>query len=740
MLIKYFAGTNYSSAPTWLPTVLNEVASFYDKLFTNNITIDVTVNWVPLSGGDLASNSGFGGVTDTFSTVSAALVGHAQYATQKEAYANMPTGAGNVFVASGEAEVLGLMTGSTAAIQLDMGSTASWIPDGGDFDPFGAIAHEITEVAMGRIGNPGPDPDTMDLFRFSAPGVPDLTPGTTHSNTTAYFSVNGGTTNLGTWNNAAGQEDFGDWVVQNFPVNGDPEGDPVFNDAYGVQEGGETPVSETDIELMNVLGWSTDIVTSGNTLSVHGAQSLSGFDVMAGAEVVVQSGGRTSGFTYTNGKQFDDGVLAVGSSGGLTGVSVIESGGHEVSAVMDGGGVEWIRAGGEAQRTTVNAFGTVVDSGLAEDAVLSAHGRMDVESRALEFFDNVLSGGRLVIYAGGVGSGNTIENGGIESVLGTARSDTVLAGGADVIGSGGIAIGAALSGAADIDAGGVDSGMTVFAGGQVSILSGGIARGATVSSGGREFVLSGASASQTTVSSGGLESISLGGGEHGLAVSFGGTVIDNGEAAFAGAGTLAGTLSGSGKVIQTAAGDLLVSGSGATFSGEVVLEGGTVELATFGAIGTGKVAFVAPSTGSAVLQIDAADAPAAGGTFANTLDNFSATNEDIDLASIPFVAGATATVSGSTLVLSDGGKTYKFSLAGSIAGAYPVLSDSHGDTLIDPQARAPDAASQQVLAFAQAAAAFAPTDAARTALFHAASPGGQTAFLHATAATTSGHV
>ncbi|HUO11742.1 MAG TPA: hypothetical protein VMU37_03210, partial [Caulobacteraceae bacterium] len=110
MQINWIHGTGYSSAPSWLGTVLADVATFYDKLFTNDITIDATVNWVPLgdtaNGGILAENelsSGPWGVTSSFSTVSAALVSHAQYATQTEAYSNMPSGVGSVYVAPGEA-------------------------------------------------------------------------------------------------------------------------------------------------------------------------------------------------------------------------------------------------------------------------------------------------------------------------------------------------------------------------------------------------------------------------------------------------------------------------------------------------------------------------------------------------------------------------------------------------------------------------------------------------------------
>jgi hypothetical protein len=152
------------------------------------------------------------------------------------------------------------------------------------------------------------------------------------------------------------------------------------------------------------------------------------------------------------------------------------------------------------------------------------------------------------------------------------------------------------------------------------------------------------------------------------------------------------------------------------------------------------VVFTEPTTGSAVLQIDAGDAPAAGGTFANVISNFSGANDDIDLRSIAFVAGASASVVGSTLTLSDGGKTYKFTLAGTIAGAYPVLSDGYGGTLIDPTAGAPKAIEPKVVAFAHAAAAFAPPDAAKTALVSSTSPAGHTPFLHATASAGAGRL
>jgi autotransporter passenger strand-loop-strand repeat protein len=260
---------------------------------------------------------------------------------------------------------------------------------------------------------------------------------------------------------------------------------------------------------------------------------------------------------------------------------------------------------------------------------------------------------------------------------------------------------------------GTITGALVSSGGREIIESGGLANEVKVLGGAAAYVYSGATDARAVVSSGGAEAISAGGMATALTVLAGGVLTDNGEVRIAGAGTLDGRLLGSGSIVETTAGVL-------------VLESGTIELSTASALGTGAVQFVEPATGSAVLQIDAADAPAAGGMFANTIINFNGPHEDIDLRSIAYVSGATAKVVGSSLVLTDGGATYTFNIAGNAAAAYPVLSDGHGGTLIDPKA----------VAFAQTAAAFAPTDAAKAALVSSASPAGLAPFAHAAASAS----
>jgi autotransporter passenger strand-loop-strand repeat protein len=301
-----------------------------------------------------------------------------------------------------------------------------------------------------------------------------------------------------------------------------------------------------------------------------------------------------------------------------------------------------------------------------------------------------------------------VLNDGVEYLWGGTTTGTqVSAGGKELVSSGGVA-----------------SDTTVLSGGLADVFLSGLTSAVTVSGGGFELVSSGGVAATTTVLGGGVEAIVAGAVAVGLSLSSGGEVLDDGEVRIAGAATLAGILLGSGAVIETGGGDLVLSSFGdRDFAGKAVISGGTIELASAGALGSGTVQFVEPTTGSAVLQIDAADAPAAGGTFANTIVDFSGANEDVDLRSIAFVSGASATVSDGVLVLTDGGKTYSFNVAGTTAGLYPVLSDGHGGTLIDPQA----------LALTHAMAAFATPGAASAAPISRTTSSAETPFLHATA-------
>ena len=146
------------------------------------------------------------------------------------------------------------------------GYTADWTSaapaNSSQFYMLGTIEHETSEV-MGRTSVDGTDQigsvpgyTIMDLFRYSSPGVPNLTPGISGSGSTAYFSIDDGVTNLGTWNNDPSNGDLGDWYGSNIP-NG---GDDAFDDY--APSGVVNALSATDNTLMDVLGWDIPTVQS----------------------------------------------------------------------------------------------------------------------------------------------------------------------------------------------------------------------------------------------------------------------------------------------------------------------------------------------------------------------------------------------------------------------------------------------------------------------------------------------
>jgi autotransporter passenger strand-loop-strand repeat protein len=474
------------------------------------------------------------------------------------------------------------------------------------------------------------------------------------------------------------------------------------------------------------------LIGSGGTLSVSFGGSATGVRVEAGGSILgpvtltaaAVDQAIFSGVIVDAALTVASGGAAIGTQVLVGGREVVASGGVAIGATVRAGGSLTVEAGGVltlsggavsggvvSSAHVIGAPTTVSGAALSSGAILdlldqtvSSGGRIVVDSAAVASGARVLSGGELIVSRGGVASGSLLSGGRTAVSAGGAGVDVTVAGG----------------GVLYVLASAATTGTQVSGGGYELVSYGGVSRDARVLSGGHDEVYAGGQAIGATVSSGGLETINAGGTAIGLALLTGGVAVDDGEIRIEGAGTLDGTLSGTGAIAQVAAGDLVISGAGTAFAGRAVIEAGSIELATSGALGTGYVQFVEPATGSAVLQIDAADAPAAGGTFANTLSNFSGAHEDIDLRSIVYVAGASATVSGSTLVLSDGGKTYKFNLAGT-TGAYTVTSDGHGGTLIDPRAAA----------FTQTAAAFAPEAAGKTALASSTAPSAHLPFGHA---------
>ena len=138
-------------------------------------------------------------------------------------------------------------------VGLGSGANYSFDPNNravaGAYDAIGVLEHEISEV-LGRsagLGQPLSDGthaySPLDLYRYTAPGQPSLTPGA------GYISFDGGRTVSSPFNDPANGGDAGDWSTA---VSGD-----AF-DAFA-QPGVALTLSSVDLREMEALGYSLSV-------------------------------------------------------------------------------------------------------------------------------------------------------------------------------------------------------------------------------------------------------------------------------------------------------------------------------------------------------------------------------------------------------------------------------------------------------------------------------------------------
>ena len=730
---------------------INYVVDLYDHLFTNNVTVNIAFSWGEINGQTVAGRgtNKEHSVVESYADVLKALTTGAQSVVQKSADGMLPTvgdlpfGTGNsIALTYAQAKALDFMNahGTESDGTVAFGAGFSW-----DFDPSASTPmgendlvataeHEISEL-MGRTSGDGrPDPHinnnpawtVMDFFRYSSPGQRDTQPGTAASNSTAYFSVDGGNTNLGTWNNVVGRGDLGDWVNRKAPV---PGGFDAF-DAAGDQ--GKTGLlTTTDVTLMNVIGWDTNdnpdtaggpqIVSLGVTDYVASGQTASNF-VLEGGQQFIVSGGSATGTTVSAGVQdIRNGATAAGAQILHDGTQQIESGGAASDTVVKNYGTQDVDAGGSSVDTliahdgfqNVYAGGIIIDDGfdggtqnLLSGATLSgvniALGTQNVARGAAAGATELATGGVQNVSAGGKAVDTSVA-GGMQNVYGTASDTTVDGGGTQDVWSGGTVKGTdVVFGAEKVFSGGTAGGTvlddagtqdvhagatvaaTVFDGGVQNLLSGAAVNGASIGSG-TQNVNGGAVASNTTLD-GGTQVISsttstlsstVSGFNHSSTVVIPGTAqdttIDGGGVQDIETGGLA-----IGSVLN--GGSEYVEGGGTAYS--TTISAGKLEVDSGGSV-DGGVYFATGGSGTLLLD-DSADLLPDSVSIAGF-----AHGDRLDLSDIAFGAQTTlafaeaANNTTGTLTVSDGTHTANLLLIGQyMAANFGVASDSHGGTMI----------------------------------------------------------
>ena len=247
-------------------------ASGYQAAFSNAATINIGVSWGAVKGQTIGGSE-LGASVDnlygyfSFSQIAGYLktvaANNATSTALKSAVkylgATAPAGVANYAVASAEAKALGLISPTQSAKDGYIGFNSGVLYD---FDPTDGIvstaydfqsvaAHEIAEV-LGRVSglqNTNPTFRTpMDLFRYGAPGVRSFTYGQA-----AYFSIDGGVTRLGDFNNKSG--DRGDWLASTTGLS-DVQ-------SATTRVGHSANLTVADLTLLDALGWGG--VNAGNS-------------------------------------------------------------------------------------------------------------------------------------------------------------------------------------------------------------------------------------------------------------------------------------------------------------------------------------------------------------------------------------------------------------------------------------------------------------------------------------------
>ena len=258
----------------------NTAASLWSSVLSNNVTINITINFSSL-GANILGQTSTSSITSSYSTVRAALVSSANplSAIDQTVVANLPTGnpvytvrnagvtinAGNIASTRASMKALGVL-GASALQDASITFSSDFAFDfdrsdgiaGNQIDFIGVAAHEIGH-ALGIVsavdnidnGSTSPTARVIDLFRYSSSGVRDLSADTVDK----YFSVNGG---IGDANGGGIDLLFSEGVSRG---DGNQASHWKDNSGLGIMDptaasGELLVISENDLLLLDSIGWN----------------------------------------------------------------------------------------------------------------------------------------------------------------------------------------------------------------------------------------------------------------------------------------------------------------------------------------------------------------------------------------------------------------------------------------------------------------------------------------------------
>ena len=205
-----------------ITSAIGTAISFYQSIISTNINVNITFK----EGGGLGASSTYYNTISYASFVSALTSHSSGDATDVSALASLPGGStnpvngnGSVSLTTANARALGfstpgVTTDSTITLNTSIMNYTGTTYNSGYYSLVAVAEHEIDEaLGIGSALNSGSTSGAVwveDLFRYASAGTRSYT---TASGATAYFSVDGGVTNIAGFNQpgCTNCSDYNDW-------------------------------------------------------------------------------------------------------------------------------------------------------------------------------------------------------------------------------------------------------------------------------------------------------------------------------------------------------------------------------------------------------------------------------------------------------------------------------------------------------------------------------------------------
>jgi FG-GAP-like repeat len=252
MQITLVPDSSIASAPAGLTAAVEAAADIFEQDFPGSYNVNISYGWgtfvnapsafltdpgsgVFSLGGGTSFGVNYSQLRGWLTTEAASSAQITAVASLPASSASFPGDANTFFVSRAEEKALGVFSGDSGAIDGSIGFNIGDASSPQDWEP-AALTEIAHALGWDSIAQGGSFPDVADLFRYSSPGQYQWTSGQP-----AYFSVDGGNTDLADFSTTFDQTLFTDL----------PADDPLrlpFTSAAST-------LTSFDIEALSVIGF-----------------------------------------------------------------------------------------------------------------------------------------------------------------------------------------------------------------------------------------------------------------------------------------------------------------------------------------------------------------------------------------------------------------------------------------------------------------------------------------------------